>query len=228
MAPAADAPGDLGVRGRDDARVDGVDARRASADAAWSGSRRIGSTSREAGHGAADGVGRRRDGGARARAARERRARGSARRRRHERARRSAGTSATRSRSCPRATTTASSDAVREVVEREGVDVVLPQSSYDLPALAAARDRFPRRRCSCRRPRRVRRSNDKAETYELLRATRRPGARLPARARRRRGRGGGPRARLSGARRRRQAGLLVGIARLPHPLGARRPRASSC
>ena len=59
-------------------------------------------------------------------------------------------------------------DAVRDVVEREGVDVVLPQSSYDLPALAEARDRFavPVLVSS---PETVRRSNDKAETYELLR-----------------------------------------------------------
>src|SRR5207248_6886655 len=34
-------------------------------------------------------------------------------------------------------------DAVLEIVEREHVDVVLPQSSFDLPGLAAARDRFP-------------------------------------------------------------------------------------
>src|SRR5258706_13815833 len=34
-------------------------------------------------------------------------------------------------------------DAVLEIVEREGVDVVLPQSSHDLPTLAAARERFP-------------------------------------------------------------------------------------
>src|SRR5262249_62219427 len=35
-------------------------------------------------------------------------------------------------------------DAVLEIVEREGVDVVLPQSSFDLPGLAAARDPLPR------------------------------------------------------------------------------------
>src|ERR1041385_5480677 len=34
-------------------------------------------------------------------------------------------------------------DAVFEIVEREGVDVVLPQSSFDLPGLAAARERAP-------------------------------------------------------------------------------------
>src|SRR5881396_2060050 len=33
-------------------------------------------------------------------------------------------------------------DAVLDVVRRENVDAVLPQSSYDLPALAEARERF--------------------------------------------------------------------------------------
>ena len=37
-------------------------------------------------------------------------------------------------------------DAIREVVEREGVDVVLPQSSFDLEGLAAHRDAS---RCPC-------------------------------------------------------------------------------
>jgi carbamoyl-phosphate synthase large subunit len=59
-------------------------------------------------------------------------------------------------------------DAVLDVVERERVDAVLPQSSYDLPPLAAARERFsvPVLVSS---PETVRRSNDKAETYALLR-----------------------------------------------------------
>jgi carbamoyl-phosphate synthase large subunit len=56
-----------------------------------------------------------------------------------------------------------------EIVEREGVDVVLPQSSYDLPALAAARDEFPVPVLVSSQET-VRRSNDKAETYALLRA----------------------------------------------------------
>jgi carbamoylphosphate synthase large subunit len=51
---------------------------------------------------------------------------------------------------------------------------VLPQSSYDLPGLAAARERF-----SCAvlvaSPDAVRRSNDKAETYALLDAVGAPG-----------------------------------------------------
>ncbi len=58
-------------------------------------------------------------------------------------------------------------DAVLEIVEREHADVVLPQSSFDLPSLAAARDRFPVP-VLVSSPETVRRSNDKAETYSLL------------------------------------------------------------
>jgi carbamoylphosphate synthase large subunit len=58
-------------------------------------------------------------------------------------------------------------DAVLSLVEREGVDVVLPQSSFDLPGLAAARDRFPVP-VLVSSAETVRRSNDKAETYSLL------------------------------------------------------------
>jgi carbamoyl-phosphate synthase large subunit len=46
-------------------------------------------------------------------------------------------------------------DSILELVERERVDVVLPQSSFDLAALAAS-------------PNTVHRSNDKAETYAFL------------------------------------------------------------
>lgn len=58
-------------------------------------------------------------------------------------------------------------DALLEVVEREGVDVVLPQSSFDLSGLAAARERFPVP-VLVSGPETIRRSNDKAETYDLL------------------------------------------------------------
>jgi len=58
-------------------------------------------------------------------------------------------------------------DAVLDIVDREKVDVVLPQSSFDLPGLAAARDRFPVP-VLVSSPETVHRSNDKAETYELL------------------------------------------------------------
>ncbi|MEN3341799.1 MAG: hypothetical protein V7644_1203 [Actinomycetota bacterium] len=67
-------------------------------------------------------------------------------------------------------------DAVLEVVERERVDVVLPQSSHDLPGLAAQRERFPVP-VLVSGAETVRRSNDKAEAYELLQ---RLGVRAPA------------------------------------------------
>jgi len=58
-------------------------------------------------------------------------------------------------------------DVLLEIVDREGVDVVLPQSSHDLSGLAEHRGRFaiPVLVSS---PETVRRSNDKAESYELL------------------------------------------------------------
>jgi len=59
-------------------------------------------------------------------------------------------------------------DAMLEVCRREHVDAVLPQSSFDLPGLAAARERFEGRRRPRRLARRDPRSNDKAETYALL------------------------------------------------------------
>ncbi len=58
-------------------------------------------------------------------------------------------------------------DAVRDLVERERVDVVLPQSSFDLEGLAAHRDDFPAP-VLVSAPDTIRRSNDKAECYELL------------------------------------------------------------
>src|SRR5436190_13317564 len=58
-------------------------------------------------------------------------------------------------------------DAVLEIVEREHVDVVLPQSSHDLPGLAASRERFPVP-VLVSSTETIRRSNDKPETYEVL------------------------------------------------------------
>ena len=58
-------------------------------------------------------------------------------------------------------------DAMLELVEREGIDVVLPQSSFDLEGLAAHRERFPVPVLVSSSDT-VRRSNDKAETYALL------------------------------------------------------------
>ena len=59
-------------------------------------------------------------------------------------------------------------DAILHLVEREHVDVVLPQSSFDLQALSLVRDRFPVP-VLVSSPQTVERSNDKAESYELLR-----------------------------------------------------------
>jgi carbamoyl-phosphate synthase large subunit len=58
-------------------------------------------------------------------------------------------------------------DAVLDLVEREGVDVVLPQSSFDLEGLSGSRDRFPIP-VLVSGPETIRRSNDKAESYALL------------------------------------------------------------
>jgi carbamoyl-phosphate synthase large subunit len=58
-------------------------------------------------------------------------------------------------------------DAILDLVEREGVDVVLPQSSFDLEALAAERERFPVP-VLVSSPDTIHRSNDKAESYALL------------------------------------------------------------
>lgn len=59
-------------------------------------------------------------------------------------------------------------DAIRELVERERVDVVLPQSSFDLEGLAGVRDTFPVP-VLVSSPETIHRSNDKAESYALLR-----------------------------------------------------------
>jgi carbamoyl-phosphate synthase large subunit len=58
-------------------------------------------------------------------------------------------------------------DAMLDVVERESVDVVLPQSSFDLEGLDAHRERFPVP-VLVSGPDTIHRSNDKAESYALL------------------------------------------------------------
>ena len=58
-------------------------------------------------------------------------------------------------------------DAMLAVAEREHVDAVLPQSSFDLEGLAEHVDRFPMP-VLVSRPDTIRRSNDKAESYALL------------------------------------------------------------
>jgi carbamoyl-phosphate synthase large subunit len=58
-------------------------------------------------------------------------------------------------------------DEILELVGREGVDVVLPQSSFDLDALSVRREEFPVP-VLVSSPDTVHRSNDKAETYAFL------------------------------------------------------------
>jgi carbamoyl-phosphate synthase large subunit len=58
-------------------------------------------------------------------------------------------------------------DAIRELVERERVDVVLPQSSFDLEGLAGVRETFPVP-VLVSSSETIHRSNDKAESYALL------------------------------------------------------------
>jgi len=68
-------------------------------------------------------------------------------------------------------------DAVLDIVRRENVDVVLPQSSFDLFALAESRERFMGTTVMVSPPETIRTANDKAETYALLQ---RIGVRAPA------------------------------------------------
>jgi carbamoyl-phosphate synthase large subunit len=58
-------------------------------------------------------------------------------------------------------------DAMLDVATRERVDAILPQSSFDLEGLAEHVDHFPMP-VLVSNPYAIRRSNDKAESYELL------------------------------------------------------------
>jgi carbamoyl-phosphate synthase large subunit len=58
-------------------------------------------------------------------------------------------------------------DAILQIAEQESVDAILPQSSFDLAGLAEHVGRFPMP-VLVSKPDTIRRSNDKAETYELL------------------------------------------------------------
>ncbi len=59
-------------------------------------------------------------------------------------------------------------NAMLDVVQEEGVDAILPQSSFDLLGLAESKARFEGVAVMVSSPEAVRRSNDKAETYALL------------------------------------------------------------
>ncbi len=79
----------------------------------------------------------------------------------------------------PRGSDPGFADAVLDVACREGATAVLPQSSFDLPGLAAAREHFAAEGVAVlvAAPEAVRRANDKAESYALLDAI---GVRGPA------------------------------------------------
>src|SRR5438093_10261034 len=59
-------------------------------------------------------------------------------------------------------------DAVLDIVRRENVDAVLPQSSFDLLGLAEARERFMATTALVSPPDAIRKANDKAEAAALL------------------------------------------------------------
>src|SRR5438105_1539919 len=59
-------------------------------------------------------------------------------------------------------------DAVLDIVRRENVDTILPQSSFDLLALAEARERFMGTTVMVSPPHAIRTANDKAAAYAVL------------------------------------------------------------
>jgi len=67
----------------------------------------------------------------------------------------------------PAGSDSAFADAMLAVAERERADAILPQSSFDLEGLAAQRERFSIP-VLVSHPDAIVRSNDKAETYDLL------------------------------------------------------------
>jgi carbamoylphosphate synthase large subunit len=68
----------------------------------------------------------------------------------------------------PAGTDPSFADALRKICDRERVDAVIPQSSYELLALAEAKDDFDDTNVLVSPVEAVRRSNDKAESYALL------------------------------------------------------------
>src|SRR5260370_23372714 len=80
----------------------------------------------------------------------------------------------------PPGTDPAFADALLDVVRRENIDAVLPQSSHDLQGLAGARERFMGTTVMVSPPEASRTANDKAEADAPLD---RLGLRAPARRR---------------------------------------------
>src|SRR5205814_9947675 len=68
-------------------------------------------------------------------------------------------------------------DALLDIVRRENIDCVLPQSSFDLLALSESRERFMGTTVLVSPPDAIRTANDKAAAYALLE---RLGLRAPA------------------------------------------------
>ena len=68
-------------------------------------------------------------------------------------------------------------DAVLDIVRRDNVDAVLPQSSFDLLGLAEAKERFDDNALLVSPPETIRRANDKAAAYAALESI---GVRAPA------------------------------------------------
>src|SRR5947207_14030818 len=59
-------------------------------------------------------------------------------------------------------------DALLDIVRRENIDCVLPQSSFDLLALSESRERFMGTTVLVSPPDAIRTANDKAAAYALL------------------------------------------------------------
>jgi carbamoyl-phosphate synthase large subunit len=71
----------------------------------------------------------------------------------------------------PPGTDSAFAPVILDIARAEHVDVVLPQSSYDLEGLAEQRDEFEGISVLVSSPETIRASNDKGECYELLHAS---------------------------------------------------------
>ena len=225
VAAAAHAPRDLGVSGANDARDDAGDARRRAGAAARAARGRPGSISREAADDPRLRLRRAGHGGAPAGAAGERRAARCASSEPTCPSARSGGTSATPSTSSRRGRIRASPTPCSRSAARRRVEVVLPQSSFDLPGLGEAKALFREAGVAVlvSSPRGDPALERQGRDLRDARRDRRARAGVAAGAGPGGGRRGGARARLSRPRRLHEAGLLVRVARLSRPLLVGRP-----